>query len=703
MSEDHAYRWEPRCPEEAQLRDLRASEFWRLPELEEEARRIWEELLHQEDLDAAGFLMRYLDVLAEYAGAMAVQERYLSARRDGLRDAVARPVPGAALELDHRSPPPSTTAPDGPEPTSQRFLNVAVVWPLSRSTVPDDRVLAPGQVYELRVDVGALAADSLLAPQATPFPDGLLDHSDDGGRGDWLEVTVLSDDFTVGSRRHAVFLPRVGNSWVCPCDPADRHTCEWVHRGRHLYIPFTTPDEQGPARLRMFVSHRGNQVQTATLTARVGAREGSGGFTTAAVDYTLTAGFAELGDLPERTAAICVGRGPHEMMSVDVHGQGAVTTFWLSEHQVLGALRRARDALLGLHVVRTGKAVLNRLDGNNGKPTGELLDDLATLALLGWDLFLLLARSRPEREALRRVLSRPAEIQVCRQELQNLVYPWGLLYDIPLDSQERPRPCRAGWAEVQRDPMARSCPAEDGHTLNSLCPFGFWGFRHFIEQPPSVRPGKRLRLWAGRRGEAPALTVGRSHSLDRPLMDRHLTALRGHFGHGGVLECDRRDTLRKALTDTAGACVYFYGHGRRPDPATEAPGTTVLEIGHGDRIAPRDLAAWADDCAWERLESAAPLVFLNGCHTVDSDPASWLTLVEAFSGFSASGVVGTEISVDQELANEIGERFWALLLAGEAVGPALHRVRMALLRKGNALGLAYTAYCSAALRLRAAP
>ncbi|WP_407111809.1 hypothetical protein ACE1N8_32530 (plasmid) [Streptomyces sp. DSM 116494] len=96
----------------------------------------------------------------------------------------------------------------------------------------------------------------------------------------------------------------------------------------------------------------------------------------------------------------------------------------------------------------------------------------------------------------------------------------------------------------------------------------------------------------------------------------------------------------------------------------------------------------------------APVVFLNGCHTLDTDPASWLTFVEAFSAFSAAGVVGTEIMIEQGMANEIGERFWERLLAGEAVGPALHKVRMTMLRKNNVLGLAYTAYCSAELRLR---
>lgn len=104
---------------------------------------------------------------------------------------------------------------------------------------------------------------------------------------------------------------------------------------------------------------------------------------------------------------------------------------------------------------------------------------------------------------------------------------------------------------------------------------------------------------------------------------------------------------------------------------------------------------------WDRWDELAPLVFLNGCHTADRDPASWLGFVDTFTELHASGVIGTEITVQQALAGECAELFWESLLAGQEVGPALHRVRMELLRKGNVLGLAYTAYCSAALRLRA--
>lgn len=697
MQHDNTYAWEACCEREEELRTLRASSLWNRPELEDEARRLWEELLREEGHDEDEFDIEFDEVLSHYAGARKTFELFRDLRREDFR--------GIPDDVVLGSVPPAKAGPDtSPTPVEEdRFLNLAIVWPTSRRTVPDDRGLASRQRYELRLDIGEESGESLLAGQAEPFPDRRLPHEDDDGKGDWLEVTVISDDFAFPAKPRALYLPLKGASWVCPCPPGGRHHCEPEHRGRHLYIPFTAPDEPGPAGMRVFVAYRGNQLQSVTLTTRVAARESPGGATRAFVDYTLTSGFAELADLPERTAAVRVGCLPDGTMSLDVTAQdGPVATFWLSDHQVRDVLKKARAALYDCHAVWQGEGAdrrpVNVLDPDNGKPRAALIEDMTKLAKLGWTFLQMIARGRTEREALSRVLREPAEIQICREELRHLVFPWGLLYDIPVESGASLELCAPGWEQVAQDGSARSCPAEPNHGLNALCPYGFWGYRHFIEQPPSVPRGRRLRLTAGRSGAAPALTVARSNRLDGELAERHLTLVGSGFGRVGVY--DRIATLRGALVDDPGDCLYFYGHGRRPEDDTEYAGPTVLEIGHADRIVPQDLDAWAVAEGWARWEERAPLVFLNGCHTADHDPSAWLGFVDTFTGLHASGVIGTEITVDQGLASEFAEGFWKLLLAGEEVGPALHRVRMELLRKGNVLGLAYTAYCSAALRLR---
>ncbi|WP_329286143.1 CHAT domain-containing protein [Streptomyces sp. NBC_00691] len=682
--------------------------------LEEEARAGWLALLNDPDLDGDAFTEAFEEVHDDFTGAIEIWYAFRRRDQEGLRGVPEGEVPeewnvgsdgwgeeasDAAPEADAADWPDGADRPD----LVERFLNVVVVWPLSRGVVPPDRFLASGRTYELRLDIGGLEPQSLLAAQAQPFPESGLDHTDDDGSGDWLQVTVVSDDLILRDARHWLFLPREGSAWVCHCPPGGRHTCEPGHRGRHLHIPFVAPEEPGPARLRLFVSYRGNQVQSVTLTASIAADEGRGGATTAVVDYTLTSGFTALSELPRRSAAVRVGR-QGSAMTIDVTAaEGPLATFWLSEHQVVTALERARAALFACHAesrVEGGEErLVNLLDENHGKAIPELLGDTTRLARLGWTLYQTVARSRPERTALRHVLREPAEIQVCRTELNDLVFPWALLYDIPVESDATLEPCAAGWERVRRDPTARSCPEGPEHPLNVLCPYGFWGFRHIIEQPPSVRRGRRIRLRAGREGAAPSLTVARSRALADDVASRHVTALRASFTDLRVY--DRKQALREALTYAPGDCLYFYGHGRRPQ-AGEVSTPTVLEIGGTDRILPEDLNAWGEDPGWESWEEVAPLVFLNGCHTADHDARSWLPFVTAFAGLQASGVIGTEITVEQGLAGRFAERFWELLLAGSDVGRALHQVRMELLGQGNVLGLAYTAYCSAALRLSSA-
>src|SRR5207237_9110631 len=128
--------------------------------------------------------------------------------------------------------------------------------------------------------------------------------------------------------------------------------------------------------------------------------------------------------------------------------------------------------------------------------------DLALLAQLGWGLWtallsndLALARSITDGLG-----EGPAMIQISRAGTAALAFPWALVYDIPLEGDRaRHTPCRllGDWRDrgppVTRDAPER-CPYAAEHGLNTICPFGFWGFAHVIEQPPSLRPGRSLPL-----------------------------------------------------------------------------------------------------------------------------------------------------------------------------------------------------------------
>ncbi|WP_333774499.1 CHAT domain-containing protein [Streptomyces sp. IBSBF 3136] len=672
--------------------------------IDAEARAAIDDLLADGTRDRKAFEWELERILAFHDDFAELWDTWRESRDAGLRGATGSPpvhgtdVPGPRVT----GRVPERTAP-GEEPDEEpgtRVLNLCLTWPLSRCVVPPETALAAGRRYELRIDIGDLARESLLAEHSRPFPDDQLPHDDDNGRGDRLDVVVLSDDFTVAPERHPYFLPLTGSGWVCLCpDDATMHTCEPHHRSKFLRIPVTAPYETGPSRLRVIVTHRGNQLQSASVTAWVASKEQPGVPASAVIDFTLTAGFAALATLPQRSAGIRIGHGTNGAVTVDVLGTGApISTFRLTELQVLDALNQTRDTLDHVHAEATADGtVRNRLLPGNRKEAREAAHDLFQLAQHGWRLLTLLAPHAEQRAGLSAALDGPAEIQICRENSQDIMFPWTFVYDIPIDGNHPPKLCTAGGRAVAADLDARSCPDADSHGYNTLCPFGFWGFRHLIEQPPSLLPGRRLPLYAGRGGDAPHMTVARSLTLNQHLSEQHMAALRETF-RDEVTDCADRVTLQAALKTGQHDCVYFYCHGRRPDTPQRRATTTVLEIGHTDRIEPSALATWqADSTGWRH---STPLIFLNGCHTADIDPTTWLGFVDAFSGLYASGTVGTEISVEQALATEVAERFWQHFLAGENVGTALHRVRTGLLRKGNVLGLAYTAYCSNSLRLR---
>jgi hypothetical protein len=66
----------------------------------------------------------------------------------------------------------------------------------------------------------------------------------------------------------------------------------------------------------------------------------------------------------------------------------------------------------------------------------------------------------------------------------------------------------------------------------------------------------------------------------------------------------------------------------------------------------------------------------------------------------AAGVIGTEVKVNQDLAMKIAERFFELLLVQKkTVDEALRTIRLDYLADGNLMGLLYTPYCWAELRI----
>jgi hypothetical protein len=139
--------------------------------------------------------------------------------------------------------------------------------------------------------------------------------------------------------------------------------------------------------------------------------------------------------------------------------------------------------------------------------------------------------------------------------------------------------------------------------------------------------------------------------------------------------------------------VYWYCHGVLKDDSTP-----LLKIGTEE-------APWYFDTSNFRANrirwlDQRPLVMINGCHTTALSPDRALSFVKTFvEQVAAAGVIGTEITIFEPLAQAFSEIFVELFRAGDDVGTAIRKARLRLLQQGNPLGLVYQPFAYAGLKL----
>jgi hypothetical protein len=302
------------------------------------------------------------------------------------------------------------------------------------------------------------------------------------------------------------------------------------------------------------------------------------------------------------------------------------------------------------------------------------------------------------------------------------------MYDRKFDAQPmtgRPAVCMAGLPTPPGDLAPLGCgehpecllnPANAAALASSgasseesvVCPRHFWGFRHLIELPVrQIRARGEAKPPQGtiEAGVPARFTLGMNGDLSRAAGHRKaLTELAGVAARpvSIVSEAYDKDALVKNLEDSALDLVYLYCHAEggkgtpfdppvlKLRPLPDPPGPKGPET----HVHPASLS---DGEPYRH----GPLVILNGCRTAGFRPDTLSGFISAFvEDRWASGVLGTEVSVFEQLATEVGREFLDLLLVGESAGSALARVRRRLLAKRNPLGLVYTLYADSGLTLR---
>jgi CHAT domain len=611
-----------------------------------------------------------------------------------------------------------------------RVLNAAFV-DRKRNPLDREQAFVEGRGYALLADIGPRwdVLKSIVEGNAA-FPERALEV-EPGQTSVVLDLVLVSEDIDERVVSAPLVLPvRSGRS-----SPADAPT-----KPGPIAIPFTVQkDETAPAtrpfRARVLVYQGSNVLQSGTVEATVGRAEGMVGVPIRlALDYALSGGFRDLTQIDSRSMRSSADADAEEVavgFNITLNDDGAEGHRIIIKGDPAGPpvfrpydpgagmqlLEDARNELLNCFFARTQNCDPSNSPGllaDNARSYADFRCDLYRLALLGQRLyfstFLEASSADPTflqmMSRIRAGLRTTTVIQVANAGPSPFVLPWALFYDYLLPDTDNLHYCPvvAEWGgSGENGPAARStvpgasCPHDNGdpaHSKNVLCPYGFWGLRHFIEQPISAL-GRTGAVETPRRvplGSDFELSVGlsRDPALDVGVIQRHVDELARFATFSPSTFADTWSLVQAMLESPS--FVYFLCHGEF-DPVEHAP---YLGVGLRDgnvihRVYPQNLAAWAID-AKPDWSDRAPLVFINGCETAQLTPSQIMNFVRTFSIIGASSVVGTEISVRLPVATEMAYAILERLHSGASLGIAVRDARWQLANKGNLLGLAYTPY-----------
>jgi hypothetical protein len=627
------------------------------------------------------------------------------------RGASAVPLPSlppqdSPIEVSPAPEPPATA--DGAASPAARYVNTLVARSGAQEPVPADQPLAAAADYDVLVNIGRYAEGSLLSREDAHWPDDLLPE-----QGLWLYAALTHD----GGRESATrpfFLPRHGESFACDCPAGGEHADDCARR-TWVRLPLRTPAADGIVQAELVIYYQVAAVHAEHLSLPVGTTMTGG--PRAQLIARLTRTFNDLGKLAGRSASIVVSPSSSRIVVNGVELAG--NPFGIAARAADTSASNARQLLYNSHFYVRDGAEHTRYDAGHGKKAADFETDLGNLAKEGAALYARLftlqgadntiAFSLPEllrHEAELR--GRAPVIQVMDAQHDEHAMLWALVYDLPLGGdvsryQLCPSVHEFGPGSAPGTVVPPFCPHAGEHPSrgNVLCPFGFWGLSCIIEQPPNVGRDLESIVFAGH--DPLSFLVATDSSLNAGLTEQHIARLRGRLA--GRLVSQPSVATENDLADALGPesmdVVYFYCHSGY-DKRSES-GAADRYINLGDYwIEPLNVSMWArtswPDPHWPHRH---PLVVLNGCHTTEVTSGTLNSFVPAFTQWAAaSGVVGTEVTVEQGLAGWAMEELLAAVAGAATVGQAIRDLRWAMLGRGNVMGLAYTPYCLANLALR---
>lgn len=479
---------------------------------------------------------------------------------------------------------------------------------------------------------------------------------------------------------------------------------------KRLFFPLSTPNKEGEFRLRCNIYYEQILVQSRLIQVRISHSQARSEVPVlrSTLEYSMskTLNPNYLVRMNPQTLSLMLndnGDGTHCFRLFGVEDYKSDTCF---DVRTLGGL------------IESARGALRKASWGDENPwspdkpyryeetlnQNRLRDDLVQFAIRGYRFWLRLtqkiAGGRPDVDRLVDLMSKPTILEFAikdKTEASDHMFPAAMIYDYPLDTNlniEDYKLCPSFLEALKKqEPLEEAscfkgnCPSRGN--LAVVCPSGFWGFRHSIGVPlGSASETNHEILYK----DAPEVTVAAFLSFSKwPRHEDNLKELKMVWNFAK----SREDTFTKLKPPTRPHLVYFYCHGGL------AGGNPYIRVGtKNDRgITPDNFYAMGVPAM-----SPQPLVFINGCHTTALEPRQVLDFVTTFVvTHHAAGVIGTEITVFEPLACAFAEKcLRRFLVNGETIGDAVRATRLELLKQGNPLGLVYTTYANATLRLRKA-
>jgi len=603
--------------------------------------------------------------------------------------------------------------------TASYVSPVVNTW-FAHTEVPNNAVnpkmpLLGGTEYYFCVNVGELLPVSIEESPTRPpevpagarltvalfsFPDGfgINAHSDTG------ELEIQEDGtawVTRQPRPEFVWLPRDG------------------FRDQVLVFTVRSPPAPSTARMRCNIYYNQILLQSRLITAKVVQELPPApepeyvlpeNVLRSVIDYNLTNSMTTeyLSKLPEHKLSILLNENDDGTHSLHIFGKDEKEIFKTdSIHfrptDLSDIIKTARTFL---RMASWGYPEEHRIDTDkdyrykNPAPQSQnFKDDIIMLARGGSEfystLFRKISASSGGSDRLKELIAEPSIIQIAMKESPSDILPAALLYDYPLDDSD-PKAIRLcttfekalqNGSDFDKIPCFKGqCPCRTDSNRKEVCPSGFWGFRHELGMPVSVKGAPEAPATIPVTGSDLKMTMSVATTISG--LDTH----KAFFDHNitPVIYTDNRKDTFEALRKSP-HIVYFLCHGFYSDIGK----FPYIVVGTNEAIFESDLSK--QNIVWQ---SPRPLVFLNGCHTTAVDPLKAFNFIEPLiSDCQCAGVIGTEITIFPELAKPFAEECLKRFAAGERIGMALRNTRLTRLKKGDPLGLVYILFAQAGLRL----